>query len=140
MNGFMFLKNKRNKQVLTCWMSAVIYTWIFLSFRGCKQHKSADILGNKGRFLFGLSYKNNGVRLGKTSPHGLRSLKIMENVEYSLYSKEYQGNTIGIPREYQEEYRGNTKEYLSKRQRVLHDVRQSISQIEFTPLTFFPTR
>ena len=48
--------------------------------------------------------------MGKTSPHGLRSLKIMKNVEYGLYSKEYQGNTIGIPREYQEEYRGNTKE------------------------------
>lgn len=46
----------------------------------------------------------------------------MENVEYGLYSKEYHRNTEGIPR--------NVKEYLSKRQRVLHDVRQSISQIE----------
>jgi hypothetical protein len=105
---------------------------IFLSFCGRKRHKSADILGNKGRFLFGLSYKNNGVRLGETSPHGLRSLKIMENVEYGLYSKEYHRNTEGIPR--------NVKEYLSRRQRVLHDVRQSISQKNYSALIFFPTR
>jgi hypothetical protein len=89
---------KQTKQAgFNRWMSAVIYTWTFLSFRSRKQHKSADILGNKSRFLFGLSYKNNGVRLGKTSPYSLRSLKIMKNVEYGLYSKEYQGNTIGIP-------------------------------------------